>query len=151
MPALKEKANTLSITEVSKLCQLPVSTLRYYDNQGLIPGLRRTDQGVREFDQRNIDAVRIIECLKNSGMSITDIRTFMTWCVEGDSTLPQRLEMFKKQREAVLQQIALLEQTLWQQLAESTDETIDQKCEYYTLAVKDGTEKKVMAKYHPEY
>ncbi|MEO5283135.1 MerR family transcriptional regulator [Limosilactobacillus allomucosae] len=142
MPTLKEKANTLSITEVSKLCQLPVSTLRYYDNQGLIPGLRRTDQGVREFDQRNIDAVRIIECLKNSGMSITDIRTFMTWCVEGDSTLPQRLEMFKKQREAVLQQIALLEQTL---------ETIDQKCEYYTLAVKDGTEKKVMAKYHPEY
>ncbi|MGM9905747.1 MerR family transcriptional regulator [Lactobacillus sp.] len=132
----------MSITEVSKMCQLPVSTLRYYDNQGLIPGLRRTEQGVREFDQRNIDAVKIIEFLKNSGMSITDIRTFMTWCVEGDATLPQRLEMFKKQREAVLQQIALLEQTL---------ETIDQKCEYYTLAVKDGTEKKVMAKYHPEY
>ena len=67
---------------------LPISTLRYYDKQGLFPNMERVS-GIRKFGDTEIEALRVIECLKKAGMEIKDIRQFMDWCVEGPSTSPQ--------------------------------------------------------------
>ena len=64
---------------------LPISTLRYYDKQGLFPNMERVS-GIRKFGDTEIEALRVIECLKKAGMEIKDIRQFMDWCVEGPST-----------------------------------------------------------------
>ena len=45
--------------------------------------------GIRKFSEKEIEALRVIECLKKAGMEIKDIRQFMDWCVEGPSTSPQ--------------------------------------------------------------
>ena len=58
-----------SIGEVSKMFDLPVSTLRYYDKEGLFPNMQRVS-GIRKFSDNEIEAIRVIECLKKSGLEI---------------------------------------------------------------------------------
>ena len=71
-----------SIGQVAEMFGLPISTLRYYDKQGLFPNMERVS-GIRKFGDTEIEALRVIECLKKAGMEIKDIRQFMDWCVEG--------------------------------------------------------------------
>ena len=74
-----------SIGQVAEMFGLPISTLRYYDKQGLFPNMERVS-GIRKFSEAEIEALRVIECLKKAGMEIKDIRQFMDWCVEGPAT-----------------------------------------------------------------
>ena len=120
-----------SIGEVSRMFGLPQSTLRYYDKEGLLPHIQRQGTSIRRFDQQTIEALRVIECLKKSGMEIKDIRQFMIWCGEGASTYQQRLELFQRRRAEVEQELARLKKTL---------AMIDFKCWYYTQALATGSE-----------
>ena len=120
-----------TIGEVSRLFDLPVSTIRYYDKEGLLPDVQRREGGIRRFDERSLEALRVIECLKKSGMEIKDIRQFMAWCSQGPATYQQRLELFQKRRAEVEAELARLERTL---------AMIDFKCWYYTQAAAAGNE-----------
>lgn len=119
-----------TIGQVSELFQLPVSTLRYYDKEGLFPEIQRTS-GIRKFEEKEIEALRIIECLKKSGMEIKDIKTFMEWCAQGSSTYVQRRDLFLKQKTIVENEIHRMEKVL---------DMIRFKCWYYEQAIQDGTE-----------
>lgn len=119
-----------TIGEVSKLFNLPISTLRYYDKQGLFPKLKR-ENGIRSFSSQELETLRVIECLKKSGLSIKEIKQFMQWCTEGSSTYPIRHEFFLQQKESVIKEIAELQQTL---------DLILYKCWYYERAIETGSE-----------
>lgn len=58
-----------SIGQVAEMFGLPVSTLRYYDKQGLFPGMERSS-GVRRFSEAELEKLRVIQCLKETGMDI---------------------------------------------------------------------------------
>lgn len=122
-----------TIGQVSEMFHIPVSTLRYYDKEGLFPQLQRSS-GIRRFDEQELEALRVIECLKKSGMEIRDIRQFMEWCAQGSETYGQRLELFRKQKEAVETEIRKMEKTL---------DMLRFKCWYYEQAVKDGSEERL--------
>ena len=113
---------------------MPISTLRYYDKQGLFPNMERVS-GIRKFSEAEIEALRVIECLKKAGMEIKDIRQFMDWCVEGPSTYPQRKELFEMQK-AHMEEIARMNRTL---------DMLKFKCWYYEQAIRDGNEEKLAA------
>ena len=119
-----------TIGQISRMFSLPVSTIRYYDKMGLLPGLERTS-GTRRFGDDQIEALRVIECLKRSGLELRDIKRFMDWCQEGPSTFDDRLELFREQRSKVDEQIAELEHTR---------AMIDWKCWYYGQACEWGSE-----------
>lgn len=101
-----------TIGQVAKINHLSISQLRYYDNQGLFPFLKRTEKGDRVFDEDALKFLEIILCLKNTGMPIKDIKGFVNWSMDGTDTLPQRLEMMKQQEINVLQQIRDTEKNL---------------------------------------
>ena len=124
-----------TIGQVSKMFGLPVSTLRYYDKEGLFPDMERSN-GIRRFGQRELEALRVIECLKKSGMEIKDIRQFMEWCAQGSSTYPQRRDMFIRQKESVEAEIARMNRVL---------DMLSFKCWYYEQAIKDGNEQRLSA------
>ena len=84
-----------SIGQVSRMTGLPVSTLRYYDKEGLFPGMERTS-GIRRFTDGELERLHVIECLKRSGLEIRDVRQFMQWCTQGSATYPQRQELFQR-------------------------------------------------------
>ena len=50
---------------------IPISTLRYYDKEGLFPDIQRRS-GIRIFSDREVEKLRMIECLKKTGMEIRD-------------------------------------------------------------------------------
>ncbi|MBZ8177574.1 MerR family transcriptional regulator [Corynebacterium sp. 3HC-13] len=95
---------TYSIGEVAERFSLSVSTLRYYDKEGLFPELERVS-GVRRFSERDIEGLKVIECLKKSGLEIKEIRQFMEWCKEGRETYRQRYELFQKQKMKVAEEL----------------------------------------------
>lgn len=64
---------TYSIGEISKMFNIPISTLRYYDREGLFPTMERVS-GIRKFSENEIEALRVIDCLKKSGLEIKDIK-----------------------------------------------------------------------------
>ena len=68
-----------TIGEIAKKLNIPPSTLRYYDKEGLFPDIQRRS-GIRIFSDREVEKLRMIECLKKTGMEIRDIREFMLWC-----------------------------------------------------------------------
>lgn len=119
-----------TIGQVAEMFDLPISTLRYYDKQGLFPNLIR-ESGIRKFSDNDIEALRVIECLKKSGLEIKDIKLFMEWCGEGSSTYLNRFELIHKQKERVEAEIKELHMTL---------DMLNYKCWYYTQAIKDGNE-----------
>ena len=119
-----------TIGQVAEMFDLPISTLRYYDKQGLFPRLER-ESGIRKFSNNEIEALRVIECLKKSGLEIKDIKLFMDWCVEGASTYADRLDLIQKQRERVESEIRQMHKTL---------DMLKYKCWYYSQALKDGNE-----------
>ena len=120
-----------SISEVAKKMKTSIPTLRYYDNLGLFPNLKKNKSGNRVFSEEDIEVVRIIKYLKKSGMQLSEIKEFMEWCKTGDSTLDKRLNLFKNQKEKVLKQMSELQETL---------DLIEFKEWYYSKAIKDGTE-----------
>lgn len=97
-----------SIGQVAKKTGLTAHTLRYYEKEGLLPFVRKTGSGLRVFSDNDIGWLDMIECLKGVGMPLKDIKQYIDWFREGDSTLPQRLEMFQQQRahlEAQMEQL----------------------------------------------
>ncbi len=124
-----------TIGQVAKMFGLPPSTLRYYDKEGLFPNMERSN-GIRRFGERELETLRVIECLKKSGMEIKDIRQFMAWCAQGSSTYPQRRAMFVKQKESVEAEIARMNRVL---------DMLKFKCWYYEQAIKDGNEQRLNA------
>ena len=87
-----------TIGQVSEMFHLPVSTLRYYDKEGLFPNLKR-ESGIRKFNDHELEALRMIECLKASGLEIKDIKQFFEWCNQGSSTYQNRKELEDKIRQ----------------------------------------------------
>ncbi len=122
-----------TIGQVSELFHIPISTLRYYDKEGLFPEIQRTS-GIRRFGEKEIDALRVIECLKKSGLEIKDIKQFMEWCIQGSETYPQRLNLFLRQRRQVEAELAHMNRVL---------DMLKFKCWYYEEALKDGNEDRV--------
>lgn len=119
------------ISEVERMLGIPVTTIRYYDREGLLPNVTRSEGGQREFSDDDIKLLQVIECLKRTNMPIKDIRRFTHLLAEGDQSLEERRQMFYERRETVREQIEGLK---------AVAELIDRKCAYYDAAVAAGTE-----------
>ena len=124
-----------SIGQVAEMFGMPISTLHYYDKQGLFPNMERVS-GIRKFSETEIEALRVIECLKKAGMEIRDIKQFMDWCKEGPATYPQRKELFETQKAHMEEEITRMNRTL---------DMLKFKCWYYEQAIKDGSEDRLKA------
>ena len=120
-----------TLMEVTKRTGLTAHTIRYYDKEGLLPFIHKTDSGRRIFEESDIEWIELITCLKSTGMKIKDIRKFIEWYIEGDSTLQDRLAVFKSQKEQVERQI----EDLYRHM-----EKINHKIHYYEVACRAGKE-----------
>lgn len=119
-----------TIGQVSDMFNLPISTLRYYDKEGLFPNLKRRGN-IRYFGDNELEAIRVIECLKLSGLEIKDIKRFFEWVAEGSSSYAKRKELFENRKISVKKDIERLKKTL---------AMLEFKCWYYDTAIKDGNE-----------
>ena len=119
-----------SIAEVAKKYNLAPHTLRYYDKEGLLPFMQRTASGVRIFSDRDLFLLDVILCLKDSGLAIKQIKSYIEWCVEGDASLKPRLDFMLNHKKEMQKQIDELNKHM---------ELIDYKIWYYETSIEAGT------------
>lgn len=119
-----------TIGEMAKKFNIAPSTLRFYDKEGLLPFMERSSGGIRMFKEKDIGWLTIIDCLKHTGMPIKNIREFVNWCMEGDSTIDKRLELIDTQKDEVKKQIEDLQEML---------HVLEYKHWYYETAKRAGT------------
>lgn len=116
-----------SIAEVAEKTHLTPHTLRYYEKEGLLPFVDRSDSGNRDFKDKDLEWLELICCLKNTGMPIKQIKEYIQLCLKGDNTIDVRREIFIKHREEVISQIAELQRNL---------DKINCKINFYDCACK---------------
>lgn len=128
---LKGKIMGYTIGDVAKRTGMSSYTLRYYDKKGLLPFVDRDPNGRRHFKEHDFEFLQTINCLKNTGMSLKEIKQFIELCQEGDQTLNERLAFFNKHRKDVEKQLQEVQGYL---------DMVDHKIDYYTRACEAGTE-----------
>ncbi|MGV3025495.1 MerR family transcriptional regulator [Clostridium thermobutyricum] len=87
-------------------------TLKFYCKEGLVPNVKRDKNNYRKFDEKNIAWLKGIQCLRKCGMSIKDIKVYMNYCLEGESSIPERKEMLNKSKDFLLKRIEEINESI---------------------------------------
>jgi len=104
---------TMSISDIAAATGLTTSTLRYYEQEGLLRGeIDRASSSHRRYTEGDLAWVSFITKLRSTGMPIRDIRRYTELAREGDQTTPARLALLVEHRERVVAQLAEVEQSL---------------------------------------
>jgi DNA-binding transcriptional MerR regulator len=131
-----------TIQQVTKRTGLPASTLRYYEQECLLPGVKRNAAGHRVYDDQAMDWLELITCLKETDMPISEIKAFVALCGKGDETLEERRNMVLRHKRNVERHIEALERRM---------DHVNFKVAYYNAACEAGTEAGIKGmKYDPE-
>ncbi|GHV51089.1 putative HTH-type transcriptional regulator [Spirochaetia bacterium] len=101
-----------TIKQVSEKTSLPPHVLRYYESEGLLPGVARSLNGIRRYSENDLEWLSLICCLKNTGMSIKQIKNFVELSMDGDSTLKERCELLREHKKIVEDQIQEMQKHL---------------------------------------
>ncbi|MFR5707318.1 MerR family transcriptional regulator [Faecalitalea cylindroides] len=123
-----------TVGEMARFLNVSASTLRYYDKEGLLPFVERSNSGIRMFSDKDYEWLKIIECLKKSGLSIKEIRSYIDMTKRGDDSLEERLQLFEERKKDVERQMRELQETL---------DLLKYKCWYYEMAIQDQSEERV--------
>ena len=86
-----------TVGEMAKKLDVPASTLRYYDKEGLLPFVERSSGGIRMFQESDFEWLQVIGCMKKAGMSIRDIRQYIELALRGDDTIDTVHEYIRQQ------------------------------------------------------
>lgn len=84
----------LTIKQASERISIPASTIRYYDNEGLLPFIERDENGYRMFKEEDLFWLELIGCMRATGMSIETLRHVAHLHMKGESTLEERKRIF---------------------------------------------------------
>lgn len=125
-----------SIGDMANRLHVLPSTLRYYDKEGLLPFVERSQGGIRRFKESDYEWLKVIECMKKAGMSIKDIKTYIHLAIQGDSTIEERGKLFEKQRMVFEKKMEEMEKTM---------KVLQYKCWFYKMAKDLGSIEKVNA------
>lgn len=101
-----------TVKEVSKLLDLTEHTVRFYTDKGLVPSVQRDKNNNRLFDQESINWLIGVKYLKQVGMSVEDIKSYVDLCLEGNSTIQERYEIILKQKEIAQAQLEEAKRTV---------------------------------------
>lgn len=101
-----------TIKDVAEKTGLTAYTLRYYEKCGLLKNIERDENGNRRFSEDDIVGLEIIKCLKETGMSIKDIKNIVDLTYQGEKTIDERKKILLEHKEVVLNNIKKLEENL---------------------------------------
>lgn len=102
---------TYSIREISEMFQLPSSTLRYYEEQGILTNIKRTDSGQRIYEECHVNRLRTICCFKNAGMSIAQLKEFFSYEATEAENIDNILVLLNTHKDSVTEQLKSLQES----------------------------------------
>jgi len=117
--------------QVCDIVGLTYETLRFYCNEGLVPNVKRDENNHRIFNERDVDWLKGIQCLRACELSITELKVYMNLCLIGSDSISQRKEILDQKKELLLTEIDAINNSI---------DYIDQKQAYYDR-ILSGEEK----------
>ena len=88
-----KKANFYSMKQACEKTNLTYDTLKFYCNEGLVPNVKRNKNNYRIFDDKDIAWINNLSCLKNCGMSISEMKDYLNLCLKGKASIPERKQI----------------------------------------------------------
>ena len=123
-----DKTPKYTVKEVAKIMNISAYTVRYYDNEGLIPFVTRTQSNARVFSDYDLSWFKIVHCLRATDLSINDIKTYINLCLKGNKTIPKRAEIIFNQEKKLREQLKELQKQM---------EILQKKKKYYKALLKN--------------
>ncbi len=124
----------LTVGEAAAKVGLTTYTLRWYEQEGLLPAVPRDAAGRRRYRRSDLDRLDLLVRLRATGMPVSDMRRYATLARAGDATVGERARLFEAHRDRVLERIADLRRDL---------EIVDRKIAWYRASaarLADGGE-----------
>ena len=129
----------MTIAEVAKQYGLTADTLRYYERIGLLPNVRRTSGGIRDYSEEDCRWVEYIKCMRSAGVSVETLIEYVKLFHQGTETIPARKKLLLEQREQIVARINEMNEVLAK---------LDWKLDGYEERMLKFEEEHLIAKYH---
>ncbi len=97
-------------------------TLRFYCNEGLVPNVKRDQHNYRVFDDRDLNWLLSLQCLRSCGFSIKEMKEYMNLCLDGPSSIITRKKILAEKREKLQREMEDIQGSI---------DFIDHKQEFY--------------------
>lgn len=94
----------MTIKEVSEKFNITQDTLRYYEKIGMIPPVNRKANGIRNYNEEDLNWVYLAKCMRGAGLPVEVMIRYVKLFREGDSTIVERLQLLIEQRQQLLEQ-----------------------------------------------
>ena len=120
----------MTISQVSKRCNISPDTLRYYEKEGLISGVSRTEGGVRNYTEQDCKQIEFIKCMRGAGLSVAVLKQYFELFKRGKRTLKARRDLLATERKSLQVRLTELQNTL---------SRLDYKISVYDKALKSKT------------
>lgn len=117
----------MTISEISKKCNISPDTLRYYEKVGLLSYVNRTSGGIRNYTEQDCAQVEFVKCMRSAGLSIEVLKKYFDLFKRGKRTLKTRRDLLAKERENLQMRFKELQETL---------KRLDYKISVYDKALK---------------
>lgn len=98
-----------TVKDVAKIMNISAHAVRYYDNEGLIPFVSRTDSNIRMFSEYDLSWFRTVHCLRATDLSINDIKKYIRLCLKGNKTVAQRAKIIFAQEQKLKEHLKTLQ------------------------------------------
>lgn len=102
----------MNISKAAALYEVTPATLRYYEQQGLIPPVKRKKSGIRDYSVEDLNWIEFVKCMRNSGLSIGALSKYMTLYSKGDSSLEARKDILVDEYEKLVEKQRQLTETV---------------------------------------
>lgn len=120
----------MTIKKVSEKYGISQDALRYYERSGMVPPVSRTAGGTRDYSEEDLRWVELALCMRSAGLPVEVIAEYVRLTQQGDGTIPERLALLQRQREALREQQRQIDTTL---------QRLNYKISRYEDAIKTGT------------
>ena len=113
---------------------LTYDALKFYCNEGLVPGVRRDKNNRRISYANDIEWIKSLSCLKNCGLGIAEMRQYVELCKQGKSSISKRQKMLDEKLLCLYNKIKELENSIdyIRKKQQFYQEVLDGKREYYS-------------------
>lgn len=127
-----------TMKETCEKTGLPYETLKFYCNKGLVPNVKCDGNNHRVFDDRDVAWINSLNCLKNCGMSISEMKEYIELCLIGESSIPERKLILEKKRKNLEIELKQIQDSInyidWKQ--GFYDDVLSGKTKYYSNLIK---------------
>lgn len=107
-----DKTPKYTVREVAQILKISTHTIRYYDNEGIIPFVSRTSNNIRLFSDYTLSWLKTIHYLRTTNLSICDIKKYIYLSLKGNKTIKQRAEIIFAQEEKLKEQMLTLQRQI---------------------------------------